>query len=236
MHDCQKYREDWVAGTAEAIHSCEACRSFCEEAAAILQATETAAAPVPELTEDYWPGYQERLREKLVRENAAQPSNVYRRLAPLAAAAAVAGVLTWGGLRVTQPIERSDVERSKAGLRIEFDADHIEGLDPMVVLFLGQSELFLRSFTKIQPSYVEDLDDARVRARRDLMEIAEQKALAGDFAPVRIALDEYEGVLREIKNLDSSEDLADIQQRIHRNGLIANLNAYQPHVTLVTQR
>jgi hypothetical protein len=68
------------------------------------------------------------------------------------------------------------------------------------------------------------------------METGEQQALAGDFAPVRIALDEYEGVLRDIKNLDSPEDLVDVQTRIQRNGLITNMMAYQPRMTLVSQR
>jgi hypothetical protein len=34
---------------------------------------------------------------------------------------------------------------------IEFVEDHITELNPTVVTFLGQSELFLRSFTKIDP-------------------------------------------------------------------------------------
>jgi len=49
-------------------------------------------------------------------------------------------------------------------------------------------------------------------------------------------LNEYESILREIKNLDSAEDIADIQMRIRRNGLIANLKAYQPRVILASQR
>jgi len=68
------------------------------------------------------------------------------------------------------------------------------------------------------------------------MEIGEQKDLAGNFAPVRMTLDEYENVLREIKNMGSSEELVDLQKRILANGLIANLKAYQPQVLLVSQR
>jgi hypothetical protein len=60
--------------------------------------------------------------------------------------------------------------------------------------------------------------------------------LAGDFAPVRITLDEYENVLREIKNLDSKEELTELQRRIRANGLIANMHAFQPQVMLVSSR
>ncbi len=99
--------------------------------------------------------------------------------------------------------------------------------------FLGQSELFLRSFTKIDPSYKEDVQDARDRAREDLAEIERQKLRAADFTPVQMALDEYESFLRDIKNLDSANDIGDIQTRIRRSGLIANMTAYQPRMILV---
>ena len=120
--------------------------------------------------------------------------------------------------------------------RVEYRDDHIQGLDPKVVTFLGQSEMYLRSFTKIEPADREDLDDARARAKQQLMDTATQRTLAADFAPVRITLEEYESVLRDIKNLDSPKDLADIQMRIRRNGLIANLRAYQPRIMLLSQR
>jgi hypothetical protein len=53
---------------------------------------------------------------------------------------------------------------------------------------------------------------------------------------VRITLDQYENVLREIKNLSSSQELTDVQTRILSNGLIANMKAYQPQVMLVSRR
>jgi len=109
-------------------------------------------------------------------------------------------------------------------------------LDPAVVTYLERSELFLRNYTKIKPSDREDLDDSRALAKQSLKEIAEQKQLAGNFAPVRITLDEYENVLREIKNSHSSEDLADIQTRVLSRGLIANMKAYQPQFLLVSGR
>ena len=39
MHDCQRFREDWIAGSAEDFGDCEECRNFCQQAQVILQAT-----------------------------------------------------------------------------------------------------------------------------------------------------------------------------------------------------
>jgi hypothetical protein len=134
--------------------------------------------------------------------------------------------VTWGTIRPT-PLRAP---------RIEIVDNHIQGLDPMVVAYLERSELFLRNFTKIEPSYKEDLEDSRADAKQSLMEIGKQKDLAGNFVPVRITLDEFENVLREIKNLDSSAELPDLQNRILASGLIANLEAYQPQVMQLSQR
>jgi hypothetical protein len=226
MHDCQKFREAWISGTAAGPVDCEECRLFREEAGAILLAAASAAPPVPEFPEEYWNEQDHRLREMLIRENASRSSHAYWKWSALAAATAIALVVAWGTNRPAQPIEP----------QIKIVEDHIQGLDPMVVAFLERSELFLRNFTKIEPSYREDLDDSRDRAKQSLMEIGEKKKLAGNFAPVRITLDEYENVLREIKNLDSSEELADLQTRILASGLIANMKAYQPQVMLLSQR
>jgi hypothetical protein len=232
MHDCQRFREDWVAGSAEDFGDCDDCRSFCEDARLILQATDGSAQPMPEFSDYEWRRFEGRLRENLVHENADRRMQVYWRWSgAVAAAAALAIVVSWGATRVNTWIDVTPVEA-----HIELNDDHIKGLDPMVVEYLEQSELFLRNFTKIEASYVEDIDDSRDRAKQSLREIGEQRALAGNFAPVQIALDEYENVLREIKNLDTPEHLVDIQARIRANGLIANLKAYQPQVRLVSQR
>jgi len=227
MHDCQKFREAWIIdGTAEDPGGCEECRSFCEDADVILLATASAAPPIPEFPEEYWSRLDDRLRETLIRENASRSFHVYWKWSALAAAAAIAVIVSWGTIRQSHPV---------APPQIEVVDDHIQGLDPMVVAYLERSELFLRNYTKIEPSDVEDLNDSRARAKQSLMEIGEQKTLTGNFAPVRIALDEYENVLREIKNRDSSDELADLQTRIRSSGLIANMKAYQPQVMLVSR-
>ena len=152
--------------------------------------------------------------------------------AAVATAAGLAVVVSWGAMRVNEFVHVTTVQAAQ----IEMNDDHIKGLDPMVVEYLEQSELFLRNFTKIEPSYIDDINDSRAQAKQSLQEIDEQKKLTGNFAPVQMALDEYENVLLEIKNLDKPEHLADIQTRIRANGLIANLKAYQPQVRLVSQR
>ena len=226
MHDCQKFREDWIAGPV-AVPDCDACRRFREEANDILMATSSTTHPLPEFSDDYWNGLEDRLRETLVKEKASRSVHAYWKWSSVAAAAVIVLAVAWGMTRPPIPA---------VARQIEVVDDHIQGLDPMVVAFLERSELFLRNFTKIDPAYVEDIDDSRAQAKQSLMEIAEQKELAGNFTPVRIALDEYENVLREIKNMDSNKELVDLQSRILSNGLIANLEAYQPQVELVTQR
>ena len=232
MHDCRKFREDWVAASRESRDvspACEDCRRFCSESAAVFAALDAPNIAVPENSDEYWSAFEERCRKYLNEEGAARASRLsYLKWAGGIAAAAVFVIaVTWGTYRT--------LPEGGASAYVELVDDHIEGLDPDVVTYLGQSELFLRSFTKIEPSDSEDLADARFRARRKLAGITIQKTAAGHFAPVVIALDEYESVLRDIKNLRSPEEVADIQRRIERNGLIANLKAYQPRVVLTSQ-
>jgi hypothetical protein len=237
MHDCQKFREDWVSecGVTEKI-LCDECRLFCEDTSAILSALRSSN-PVPEASAPYWAWSENRLRVRLAEESAAAHLRAarYRWIAAYATAASVAIALTWGSLHIPTPADRD----SRAAVVLE--TDHIEGLDRNVVDFLAQSELLVRDFTKIDlsnvdPSYKEEIADARERASRSLASLSQQKSAAADFVPVRITLEEYESVLREIKNLNSPEDIADIQMRIRRNGLIANLKAYQPRVVQVSHR
>jgi hypothetical protein len=234
MHDCQSYREDWLTGTVEGQVDCAECRSFCEDANAILIATVVGAPPLPDVTDEYWSGFENRLRESLDRENAARSFHAYWKWTAVAASAAIATLVTWGMIRQARPTPPQAAVQQIAAPQIEVVDDHIQGLDPMVVAYLERSELFLRNYTKIEPSDKEDLDDSRALAKQSLREIGEQKKLAGNFAPVRITLDQYENVLREIKNSHSSEDLTDIQTRVLSRGLIANMKAYQPQFLLVS--
>src|SRR5688572_25668082 len=188
MHDCQRFREDWVAGFSKESVDCEECRSFCEEAQFILQATE--AKPIPELSESYWDRYDDRLRDRL--ESASQTYRLYWKWSAAVAAAAITVVITWGGMRELRPTVDDLTADAKADAsvtpQIELVDDHIKGLNPTVVSFMAQSELYLRNFTKIDQSnmYKEDLQDAQARAKQVLAEIQTQKLRAADFAPVGI--------------------------------------------------
>jgi len=229
MHDCQRFREDWIAGVAEDFGTCQDCRSFCDDARLLLQAVDGATPALPDLSETYWDRFDDRLVAGLKRENASRTYRFFWKWGSATAAAAALAVVIWSGMPMPRPVEDS----AKATPEIEFSNDHIKDLNPTVVAFLGQSELFLRSFTKMDPAYQEELQDAQSRAKQALSEINRQKMRAADFAPVRIALDEYENFLRDIKNVDSARDIADIQVRIRKSGLIANMTAYQPQVMLM---
>jgi hypothetical protein len=225
MHDCQRFREDWIAGSIEDVGDCESCRSFCEDTRLILEAIDGAAQPIPELPVAYWDRFDDRLRTGLIETNTARAYRFYFKWSAAAAAAAIALIITWAAFRPTQSVE----EVATITPHIELVEDHIKGLNPTVVVFLGHSELFLRSFTKIDPSFEEDLQFAQSQAKQDLAELQRQKSRAADFTPARVALDEYENILREIKNVD----IAEIQTRIRKSGLIASMKAFQPQAVLV---
>ena len=115
--------------------------------------------------------------------------------------------------------------------------DHGVPLDPVTVDFLEESELLLRNVMKIRPTDVDDLADAKQVAGGQLVDIAQRKEAAADVPPVVDAIETYETILRDLRNLDersAAEDIADIQSRIQKNGLIANMKAFQPSVTTVT--
>jgi len=82
-----------------------------------------------------------------------------------------------------------------------------------------------------------DLADARTRAEHQLIELRQRKEAAFQFPPVEGVLDDYEGILRDINNLEqpSAQDIAEIQHRIERNGLIAAMKAYQPRIVITAE-
>src|SRR5437773_311543 len=114
MHDCQKFREDWIDGTAEAVDDsvvdCEDCRSFCEEAGLILRATAGDAHPLPEFSEIYWKGFEARMRRKLVREKVSRSIHDYWKWSAMAAAASIAAVVAWGTTHPAQPVSPPQIE------------------------------------------------------------------------------------------------------------------------------
>ena len=114
--------------------------------------------------------------------------------------------------------------------------ESILDLDPVTVDFMEQSELFLRIFSKLTVDDVEDLAESQQVSLAQIPNLALRREAAMDFPPVLVVLDEYEDILRDVRNLPeevSEEDIADIQERIHRTGLVAKMKTYQPNMTLV---
>src|SRR5438552_18902371 len=90
---------------------------------------------------------------------------------------------------------------------------------------------------KISANDTDDLADTMRVANGQLADIEQRKDAAADVPPVVDVIDTYETILRDIRNLDgrnAAEDIADIQSRIRKNGLIANIKSFQPTVTTVT--
>ena len=181
MHDCQKFREDWVPGTAEGPVDCEECRRYCEEAGAILMAAACATPPIPEFTEEYWNGFDHELREMLIRGNASRSSHVYWKWSALAAAAAIALVVAWG--RFAHP--------SPASLRSKLSKITFKAWIPWLWHSSNDPSCFFATSRKSNHPTWKTLMTPGIAQNRALWKLARRK-LAGNFAPVRITLDEYE--------------------------------------------
>jgi len=110
-------------------------------------------------------------------------------------------------------------------------------LDPVTIDFLEESELLLRNVMKMEPRDLDDLADAQKVANEQLAGLEQRKEAAADVPPVVNVMETYETILRDIRNVDqqnADEDIPDIQKRIQKNGLIANLKSFQPRVTEVS--
>ena len=126
MHDCHRFREDWIDGAIGDPAGCDDCRQFCQEADAVLAAVEISRPG--EASEEYWAGFGNRLRTRLIRESAATQERALRTrwIVAFASAASVVLAVTWAGLY------NNPAEATRHAV-IRFDNDHIEGLDPRVV-------------------------------------------------------------------------------------------------------
>ena len=246
MHQCEEFREritehiidrEDLAANPEFHHEllvCSACSEFYAESREIIDALSTVDLSIPERQ---WDGIEHRLRMRIV--NEAGPRQHHKatrtpRWIPIFAAAAML-VLTIGLYRLATPLV--DTQRVAVPGPQTVYVDHGVPLDPVTVDFLEESELLLRNVMKIRPPDVDDLADAKQVAGGQLVDIAQRKEAAADVPPVVDAIETYETILRDLRNLDersAAEDIADIQSRIQKNGLIANMKAFQPSVTTVT--
>ena len=244
MHDCQKFREeltDLILGGEPAPGmdpgDCTECQRFHEDALAVVKILDSVEVSPPDLSEEYWDEFGSRLRSSLIAQQRppASPRGRMLRSAALATAAVVVLTLSLGIFRTMSPLIEGYQPASPA-TQVRVEDEHAAGLDPGTVNYLSQSELFLRSFVKIEPTDTEDLADARSRARLQLAGLNQRRAAVSGFPPVEGTLDEYETILHDIRNVEEPSDLADIQDRISRNGLIASMKAFQPRVVLVNEQ
>src|SRR5678815_3116534 len=95
MHDCQRFREDWIAGVAEDFGTCQDCRSFCDDARLLLQAVDGATPALPDLSETYWDRFDDRLVAGLKRENASRTYRFFWKWGSATAAAAALAAVSY---------------------------------------------------------------------------------------------------------------------------------------------
>jgi hypothetical protein len=237
MHNCEEFREQLtgyiidekdVTADPRFQHDllvCGECCAFYCESREMIAALSSVDAGVPE---EYWESLNRRLG-KTLRESAPRPAVRRRSWWPQLAAAAALLLISAGAYRMPAPVHTTPSV-----------ATYIEQpvpLDPVTVDFLAQSELLLRNVMKISADDSEDLADAKKVASEQLLAIDQRRDAAAQVPPVVNVMDTYEMVLRDIRNVDersAADDITDIQSRIQRNALIANIKAFQPRVSLVS--
>src|SRR6266850_1639378 len=246
MHHCEEFREritehiidrEALAGYSEfqrELLICQSCADFYAESKDLIEAMSTVEFGV---SEEQWSAMDHRLRMSLMPVSAQRSGWNFRMSMPAIAGAAALLLLTIGIYQLTPPVSVGPKVDVVAGFspRSSTERDRVL-LDPVTVDFLEQSELLLRSVMKLEPADTEDVADAKKIAVEQLMGIDQRKQAAADAPPVVNVMEKYETVLRDIRNLNGqtmAEDISDLQTRIEKNGLIANMKAFQPGVVLV---
>jgi len=257
MHNCDEFREritehiidrEDIAARAEFQHELMVCSSCSEFYAESREMIETLSAVDLSISESQWGGIESRLRSRIVCEPVAEkwgrsPISVFfelkkyrnRATTPFLLAAAALLLITIGLSRLAMPVAVPQPPANVASQ--EAYVEHSLTLDPVTVDFLEDSELLLRNVMKIAPNDPEDLADAKQAATQQLAGIKLRKEAAADVPPVVDVIETYETVLRDLRNLDernAAEDIPDIQKRIQKNALIANMKAFQPGFTQVS--
>ena len=239
MHNCEEFRERITEHIIDRedlsadprfqreLLICLDCAEFYADSCEMIAALASVDATVP-LNLGFTPAFRFRQNSSLLEFERGRKARAYGRILQWAAAAAALFLATVGLLRFPKPIQAPP-----AATYIE----HPVPLDPVTVDFLQQSELLLRNVVKLAPNDTEDLADVKRKASEQLLAIEQRKDAAAQLPPVRNVMDTYETVLRDIRNVDekrAADDMPDIQNRIRRNGLIANIKAFQPRVTMVS--
>jgi hypothetical protein len=242
MHYCEEFRERVTehiidredllenADFQQELLSCSACSDFYADSRDMMEALSAVDLTI---SDRQWDAVERRLRTRLINTLAPLPKRQYQRSLGFAPVLAVAAMLliTFGLYRLTTPLVTMQSVRVPA---YPVYIDHSVPLDPVTIDFLEESELLLRNLMKITPNDTDDLAETMRVANGQLADIEQRRDAAADVPPVVDVIDTYETILRDIRNLDgrnAAEDIADIQSRIRKNGLIANIKAFQPSVT-----
>lgn len=246
MHQCEEFREritehiidrkdlSTVSDIQRELVICTSCSEFYAESKEMIEAMSSVDFNI---SEDHWDAMNHRLRMRIINDqvNTNVPSKRQswnlRTMLPAAAGIAVVLLITFGLNGLVNPV----VEESRRASKLQevVFVDRSLALDPVTVDFLEQSELLLRNVMKLAPDDVEDLADAKKLAAAQLIDLPQRKEAAAAVPPVVSVMDTYEMILRDIRKVDgqsAAEDISDIQGRIQKNALIANMKAFQPSV------
>jgi len=237
MHNCDEFREritEYIIDREDLtvdprfqheLLICPDCAEFYADSCEMMAALASVDATVP--VRGFTPAFELRQKNSLIEFERGRKARAYGQILQWVAAAAALFLVTASLLRFPRP----SVPATEATY-----VEHPVPLDPVTVDFLQQSELLLRNVVKLAPSDTQDLEDVKRKASEQLLAIEQRKDAAAHLPHVRNVMDTYETVLRDIRNVDeksAADDMPDIQNRIQRNGLIANIKAFQPRVTMV---
>jgi hypothetical protein len=240
MHNCEEFRERITEHIIDRedltvdprfqpeLLICTDCAEFYADSCEMMRALASVDATVP-LDMRFRPAFKFQQNNFLLEFERGRKARAYGRILQWAAAAAALFLVTVSLLRFPRPVAPPPAEATYI--------EHPVPLDPVTVDFLQQSELLLRNVVKLAPSDTEDLADVKRKASEQLLAIEQRKDATAQLPPVRNVMDTYETVLRDIRNVNektAADDMPDIQNRIQRNGLIANIKAFQPRVTMVS--
>ena len=252
MHRCEEFREritehiidrEDVSARPEFQNElliCSSCAEFYAESREMIEALSSVEFSI---SSEQWNRIEHRLRATIINATpVAAPAANRRETGPrytlragMSLATAALLLVTIGLFQVSGPVAVVDGPAESAPSPVY--VEQLVPLDPVTVDFLEQSELLLRNVMKITPGDADDLADAKRAANQQLAEIKLRKDAAANVLPVADMMDTYETLLRDLRNVDgrtATEDIPDIQKRIQRNALIANMKAFQPAVTQVS--
>jgi hypothetical protein len=245
MHNCEEFRErisehiiDGQDLTNDPRYKpelliCTECCEFYMESCEAMNALSSVDTHVDAYVgAGFSPAFKYKQKLYIMEFERERKARSYRRVLQWSGAAAALLLVTAGLSRLPAPVPDATVPEA-------FRLEQPLPLDPGTVDFLQQSELLLRNVVKMAPNDAQDLANVKRIAGEQLLAIDQRKDAAAQMPPVLNVMDTYETVLRDIRNVDEKsapDDVPDIQNRIQRDGLIANIKAFQPRVTTVSFR